>query len=156
MKCVLNRLYETLCRDPELGTGGLEPTPSEFHADGFTRRDMVQLKKVTKSGADRLLQIEYKGTVKYQGYANGRGNRRRSTHRVMVRIGYFAGQSHNETHIVMGADDKKIGTYVQKLDNIVGTCSDLCIEKISYENSETITVDDQRYELQIMLLVQVF
>jgi len=155
MECVFNRLYATICRDPDTGEGGLAPTPSDFHADAFRRIDSVRANKTTKSGNDRLLEIDYLGTVKYQGFANGTGSRRRGQFRVMMRIGYFAGDNHAHTQIIMAADDRKIGVYIQKLDNIPGSCDGACLEKVEYDNSQVIKLDDQRYELQITLRLQV-
>ncbi len=154
MFCVIGRIYETLCR-AESGDGGLTPTASDFHADAFRRIDSVRAHKTTKRGGDRLLEIDYLGTAKYQQFANGAGTKRRSTHKLLVRIGYFAGDNHNVTQQVIAGDDKLIGTYLQKMDNIAGACSDECLEKIEVEGSEVIKLDEQRYELQISLKVQI-
>lgn len=155
MFCTIQRLYDTICRDPETGEGGLEPTASEFHASAFRRIDSVRAAKTAKQGNDRLVEIDYNGTDKYLQFANGIGSRRRSWHKVMIRIGYFAGDNHNVTQMVIGGDDKKIGDYIQKLDNIAGSCTDECLEKVEVASSEVIKIDEQRYELQISLKVQI-
>jgi len=156
LDCVVKRLYASICRDPDTGDGGLEPTPSEFHADGFSRLDNIRMGEAVKSAADRLVEIDYQGTLKYQGFANGSGTRRRATHKLLLRVGYFAGNNHAETHMIIAADDSKLGVFLQKLDNIHGDCDGLCLEKVEVDNSEVIKLDSQRYELQITLRVQVY
>ncbi len=155
MFCTIQRLYDTICRHPDTGEGGLAPTPSEFHSDAFRRIDSVRAAKTTKQSSDRLVEIDYNGADKYGQFANGTGSRRRSWHKVMIRIGYFSGDNHNATQMIIGGDDKKIGDYIQKLDNISGTCSDECLEKVEVTGSEVIKIDEQRYELQISLKVQI-
>lgn len=155
MFCVLGRLYDTICRHPDTGEGGLVPTPSDFHADSFRRIDSVRAHKTAKGGLDRLVEIDYQGTKKYLQFANGQGTKRRSWHGVLIRIGYFAGDNHNITQMVIAGDDKLLGTALQKLDNIVGSCANECLEKVEVEGSEVIKLDDQRYELQISLKLQI-
>lgn len=156
MFCTIQRLYDTICRNPETGEGGLAPTPTEFHAEAFRRIDSVRAAKTTKAGSDRLVEIDYNGTEKYLQFANGKGSRRRSWHKIMIRIGYFSGDNHNVTQMVIGGDDKKIGDYLQKLDNIAGgPCCGECLEKVEVANTEVIKIDDQRYELQMSLKVQI-
>lgn len=155
MKCVLERLYATICRDPTTGDGGLTPTESDFHSEGFRRLDDVRIAQVSKGSSDRLVEIDYGGTEKYQQFANGTGTKRRSRHKLLLRIGYFAGDNHNETMMVIASDDKLIGTYLQRLDNIHGSCEDMCLEKLEVGSSEVVKLDNQRYELQLSLVAQV-
>jgi len=156
LDCVIRRLYATICRDPDTGEGGLVPTASDFHAEGFSRVDNIRLHNAVKGSVDRMVEIDYLGTDKYQAFANGAGTRRRATHRLLMRIGYFAGDNHNETQMVIAADDSLIGLYIQKLDNIHGACEGLCLEKVEVDSSEVIKLDSQRYELQMSLKVQVY
>ena len=156
LDCVIRRFYSTICRDPDTGEGGLTPYASDFHADGFTRVDDIRMSDAVKSSVDRIVEIDYLGTSKYQAFANGSGTRRRATHRLLLRIGYFAGDNHNETQMVIAADDSMLGVYLQKIDNIHGECEGLCLEKVEITSSEVIKLDTQRYELQMSLNVQVY
>lgn len=155
MDCVIKRIYATLCRDPDTGEGGLAPTSSEFHADAFRRMDTVYSKNTAKGGADRLLEIDYGGTLEYGRPGSGSAQKRRSWHKLILRIGYFMGDNRNATNMVVAADDKLIGTYLQEKDAIKGGCDSLCLEKVEVIGSNVIKLDEQRLELQISLKVQV-
>lgn len=156
VKCIIERLYQTLCRDPDTGEGGLTPTESEFHADAFRRIDNIRIGETNKSARDRLVEIDYEGTEGYLAFANGQGRKRRSKHNLLIRIGYFAGDNHNETQMIIGSDDKLIGTYLQKLDNIAGSCDTTCLEAVFVTSSQKVKLDEQSYELQIKATIQIY
>jgi len=156
MDCVMRGIYTFLCRDADTGEGGLAPTTTDLHADCFSRYMEHRLDVVMGEAIDRKVQIEYGGLSEMPPLANGTGTKRRRIFKINIRIGYFAGDHNDETHAVIAADDHLIQVEIARPANYPASCEGICVEGIIPLSSEVITLDTNRYILEITARVQVY
>jgi len=150
-ECVINGLYDLICRNPDSGEGGLTPTSNDFHLPYFQRTMREELRRKTGGSIDRCVQIEYKGTRGVKPFISG-GKTRHVDH-VMVCVGFFAGDHHDQTHIVMHSDDKILQNFLVQPDNYP-SCQGACVEKIDIVNSDVVKLGREQYILELLLAIQ--
>jgi hypothetical protein len=148
--CVINGLYTGICRDADTGEGGITPTDNDFHLPYFQRSKREELREKTGGAIDRCVQIEYKGT---RGVKPIGGNKNRHTDHVMVSVGFFAGDHHDQTHVIMHADDKLLQNFLVHPDNYP-TCAGTCVEKIEIVNSDVVKLGREQYILEVLIAIQ--
>lgn len=149
--CVIEGLYAGICRDPDTGEGGLTPTDSDFHVPYFQRSQREDLRKKTGGGIDRCTKIKYLGTKDHKAFITG-GKTRQVDH-VMIEIGFFAGDHHDDTHVVMWDDDKIVQRWLIHPDNYP-SCAGTCVERITIVNSDVVKLGEEQYILQITVAIQ--
>lgn len=154
-QCVLDGLYDGICANEDGGGGGVEPTPSEYHADVFRRERRTPLRQLAKSAVDRVVQIEYDGVRQYHPFANATGTKRRRTVEFVVKVGYFAGDNVDDTYAIIFSDDMKLQDYLRLPQNYP-SCQGACVEGILPTSSSVSRIGDGRLELRITIEVQLY
>lgn len=150
-ECVIQGLYTLICRDSETGEGGLIPTVNDFHLPYFQESKREELREKTGGAIDRCVTIGYVGTKSVKPFISG-GKTRRLQH-VMVSVGFFAGDHHNETHKVMFADDLLLQQSLIHPDNYP-SCNGVCVEKIDVVSSDVVKLGKEQYILELLLAIQ--
>jgi hypothetical protein len=150
-ECIIRSLYGDICRDPDSGEGGLTPTANDFHIPYFQRTPREELKAKVGGAIDRCVQITYKGTQGVKPFISG--GKIRHQDQILISVGYFAGDHHDETNIIMHADDKMLENFLVKPSNYP-SCSGTCVEKIDVVNSNVVKLGKEQYILELLLAVQ--
>ena len=148
---VIEGFYSFICRDPDSGEGGLTPTANDFHLGYFQRTKREELTYKTGAGIDRCVQIVYKGTQATKPFISG--NKIRHMDRIMVKVGFFAGDHHDDTNMVIHSDDKMLQNSLVKPNNYPD-CGTVQIERVTVINSDVVKQGKEQYILELLLEVQ--
>lgn len=146
--CLVNKLYEVICRDPDTATGGITPTESTYHADCFARYNIERLERLKGSAFDRKVQIEYKGALAFGTLTNGIGGKRSRNIMVSIRVGYYLGDHDMLSQPIIGADDFLISKTISKPSNYP-VCEAGCVMGIVPLSSSVTILDAERQLLEI-------
>lgn len=152
--CAFNGLYSMIARDPDTAAGGVDPSETIYHADGFQRYRGEELETLPGDGLDRRMQITYNGTTKWHTYADSVQNTRMRSFTVTIRVGYFAGDHVDETMAIMADDEQVIAKAIAKSANWPD-CTNGCVNGYVPKSSNVLKLDPRRYILEIPVEVQV-
>lgn len=99
-------LYELICRDPDIGTGGIDPLDVSNHSDGFFRCDKYSVEDYEGQAIDRKVQLRYGGTVKRGSFGHYEDSHR--IFAIFADIGYYEGAHPVETALAMADDEQAV------------------------------------------------
>lgn len=153
--CLIEHLYDVICRDPDTAAGGLDPTMSDYHAEGFYRLDKDSLDKIKGSAIDRKVQILYTGSNQFGSLTNGIGNKRHKFINVLIRVGYYVGDRDAAASQIIGADEFLITKNITKPSNYPA-CVEGCVMGIDPLSSIISELDAERRVLEINLQCQIY
>lgn len=150
-RCAMEGIYDMICRDPDTATGGVDPSETNYHGEGFYREDRVRLDNLEGSSIDRKVSIRYDGTIEHDKISNG--NKRGRRFGVTIRVGYYAGDHHNLTHMIANDDELLI---IKRLRLQQYWPSDCCVQGYIPQESTFQDIDGDRYILEIAVEVYVY
>jgi hypothetical protein len=156
VQCIIDAWYEGICRDVDTGEGGLTPASygdsDNYHMAYFQRTLREELRQKTGGAIDRCVQIEYKGTKENKGFISG--NKRRAVYHIQVCVGYFAGDHHDITNVIMFADDVIIQNWAMNPKNYP-SCKGSCVESVFLVDSQSTKKGREQYVLETTFAVQI-
>lgn len=149
--CVISGLYSILCRDPDTASGGVDPSETELHANGFYKLEgLAALEDLPGDGIDRRIEIQYAGTDGWHTYASSASTTRLRTLDLVVRVGYFAGTHDGETQAIIADDDELLGLAIKTSSNWPA-CANGCINGYWPVRSSLTYIEANRYILEILV-----
>lgn len=154
-KCAINGLYNMICRDPDTAEGGLDPSETEKHGDGFYRVDRVNLDDIPDMGLDRKVQIVYNGTVSYGTVTNGLGAKRQRTYAVILRIGYACGDNPFDSFQIIDDDEMLVAKRIHQ-SAYWPDCQSGCVQGYVPVSSSIYEIGDGKYILEILIEITVY
>lgn len=153
--CAIGGLYNMICRDPDLATGGLDPCENELHADGFYAEKHRDIEELDVTGIDRRVQVIYNGQDELLDFVNGIGTLRQKTFTVIVKIGYATGNHLYDSYPIIGDDEhlitKKIGQVKYWPECVRG-----CVQGYITQTSATNRLDADRTVLEMTVAVTIY
>jgi len=154
----IEAMYTTICRDEVTATGGIDPQDTSYpHAEGFMRLRDRTMEEVNDSlSIDRKVQILYRGVPEVLAIGNNYNRKIRYRFTAHIRIGWYGGDDHGETSIIIGEDIQDIFIALRAMNgsaNPTGTTG--CIEGVHPHTADVVQVSNDRFIAEIPVTVQV-
>lgn len=147
--CVVEKLYDFICRDEKTACGGLEPCKTDFHEDGFWRAPFDEtFDNQASSGIDRRVMIMYLGSSESIAEATS-PNTYVVAKNYQIIVGYYAGDHISHTMSVIDSDDSLLQTAVHFFN------CEFMASPIVVLGSTVEALDQQRYQLTIDFQIDV-
>lgn len=149
-------IYTILCRDPDTAAGGMDPSETTLHSEGFYREDRITLRDIEGSGIDRRVQILCEGTEGWGALNNGLGGKRQRQFGCTVSIGYFHGDNLWKSRMIAMDDEQKFGHLIGQRSNWPSDSAYGCVQGYMLRDSRFEQLDRDRYILHIYITVEVY